>query len=426
MEVLTNLQINNEKKELIEQITMGKKLVFNYINGEKFIKFVNDENIFNEITFIDIMKYNFSQIILQLEKYFSNVKIVMLNNSQCITESEIKQNNYTYKYDLYLILNKNDKIYEYGFDFYSSQSEIPENKFTHSKTLLDDYVYYLEEDIKTNQDMEYYLNEILFKLLTSICALIDDEYLLAEILYVKTNKKDKTKKEIIKDLSYFLKIINWKKDDKIDLDDLYDDLEIIDNNLEKQINFVDFTNLIKKVCDNFELKFNKKEKTICFDIFESFILSSSNTNYSSRKIMYYLKIYMQAMKLLMESLKIIISLIKEINIKKKYTADYINNLIMYHLDEYIDQSAINKIYINKVLKFKNSFDDILEDFDNLKNLDYDSDNSDNSNNSNNSNNSDNSDNSNDLKNSGQIMLENKNFLKLKNKMGYLYSKIYDF
>jgi hypothetical protein len=68
------------------------------------------------------------------------------------------------------------------------------------------------------------------------------------------------------------------------------------------------------------------------------------------------------MKMLMDSLKIIIELVKEINMKKTFTPNYINNLIEFHLDEYKEQNVIDKIYYKKInekkILFENLFNDI--------------------------------------------------------------------
>lgn len=354
-----------EAKGMEEEIICGKRLKFNYINGDKFFSLIKNKNtgIQNKFTHMDILRYNFNQIISQLVNYFPEIKIIKFDNTSCVTECKIKQEQYAYKYDIYLVLNKDDKIYEYGFDFFTSLSDMPENKFTHSKTLLDDYIFYLSEDISSNTDIKYHLNEVLFKLLTTICAIQDDEYQLAEILYVKSNQENKTYKQIIKDLSYFLRIINWKKEDKIDLEDLYDECMFIDKKINKSISYEKFKETLSKICCKNNVKYNIDNKIIYFELFEEIILNISE-HYQSSIIDNYKIVYKKAIKLLMESLKIIISMVKEINRKKTFTPEYINNLIMFHMDEYINQKPINEIYNKRINKFKNFFEEILEDCDN--------------------------------------------------------------
>jgi predicted GH43/DUF377 family glycosyl hydrolase len=51
-------------------------------------------------------------------------------------------------------------------------------------------------------------------------------------------------KQIIKDLSYFLRIINWKKEDKIDLEDLYDECMFIGKKTNNSISYEKFKDFV--------------------------------------------------------------------------------------------------------------------------------------------------------------------------------------
>ena len=360
--------INEFEKEIIEKIIYGKKLQFSYINVDKLIKILDSMNFPREnLTYLDVLKYNINKIIDELVNFFPDIKINKFINSPCINECKIKQEQNTYKYDIYLVLTKDDKIYEYGFDFILELDENKyANKYIHSKTLLDNYEYFAEEDIQTNDDIIYYLNNVLFRLLISICALKDDEYQLAEIMYVKSNSENKSQKQILKELGYFLKIINWKKSNSIDLVDLFDELMFTDNKTSDTITFKKFTKTLNLICEKNEIKYkynnnnNSKNNIITFDIFEEIILNI-NEYYSSQTMSQYKLVYKKALNMLIESLKIIIQMIKEINMKKKFTPDYINNLIMFHLNEYIDQNSINNIYFDKINKKKILFENIFND-----------------------------------------------------------------
>ena len=358
------INLNRYEKDVLEEIMYGKKIIFNYMNGDKLIKLLDSKNIAREnLSFLDMLKYNFDKIIIQLEDIFQDIKINKFVNSSCMSECKIKKQEYTYKYDIYLVLSKDDKIYEYGFDFISELSDIPENKYSHSKTLLDNYEYFAKDDVQTNEDIKYYLNETLFRLLIAICALKDDEYQLAEIMFVKTNCENKSTKQILKDLGYFLRIINWKKSNSIMIEDLYDELMLTDNKTNETINFKKFTKTLNLICEKNEVKYNPTNKTISFDIFEEIVLNI-NEYYESSVMSQYKLVYKKAMNMLMNSLKIIIQMVKEINMKKKFTPYYINNLIMFHLDEYIDQNSINLIYHNKINKKKILFENLSNDINN--------------------------------------------------------------
>ena len=342
--------LNEFKKDITEEIICGKRLKFNYINSDYFIELLDSKGISKKnLSYLDILKYNFNEVIDQLANYFPDIKINKFENSPCISECKIKKEEFTYKFNLYLVLSKNDKIYEYCFDFFSNINDIPENKYYHSKTLLDDYQFFISEDIQSNEDIKMYLNENLFKLLTAVCALKDDEYQLAEIMFVKSNQENMTSKEILKQLGYFLRIINFKKSNEIDLEDLFDELMLVNEETKKQINKKEFTEIINNTCIKEQIIFSINQKTISFSIFE-ILLMNINTKYSSKTLLQFKKTYLIAMSILMDSLKIIIKLVKEINLKKTFTPDYIINLIEFHLDEYNNQNAIKQFYDKKQIK----------------------------------------------------------------------------
>ena len=347
------------KKDIIDEIICGKKLKFNYINGDKFIQLLDLKNIPKEnLSYLDVLRYNFDEIIAQLADYFPDIKINKFSNSPCVSECKIKQQEFTYKYDIYLVLSRDDKIYEYGFDFVSKLSSIPPNKYTDSKILLDDYQYFIKEDINTNFDVQYYINETLFRLLITVCALKDDEYQLAEIIFAKSNQENKTPKQILKELGYFLRIIEWKKLNSIDLEDLFDNLMLENSETNEQINKKQFLKIINEICMDKNIIFSTKQQTISYDIFEILLLNI-NSKYDSQVLQQYKSTYLKAMRLLLESLKIIINMIKEINMKKKFTPDYIKNLVEFHLKEYKDQDAINKLYFDKLNEKKILFENLF-------------------------------------------------------------------
>lgn len=363
-QVVFSVITEQEKLSISEEIICGRELKFNYINGDKLINLLDEKKIpkenLIELTYLDILKYNLDKIINQLAEYFPNIKIIKFINSPCATECKIKQEKFTYKYNLYIVMAKNDIIYEYGFDFFLNLSDIPENKYSHSKILLDNYQYFISEDVQTNEDVKRYLNENLFKMMTAICALKNDEHQLAEIMFVKSNQENKISKQILKELEYFLRVINWKKSDSINLENLFDECMFTDNQTEKTITYKKFKKILSLICEKDDIKYDIENETIRFDIFEEIIMNI-NKYFESSTISQYKLVYKKAMKMLMDSLKIIIEMVKEINMKKTFTPDYINNLIKFHLNEYKDQNVISKIYYEKINKKKILFEDMFNE-----------------------------------------------------------------
>lgn len=353
-----------ELKSITDEIVCGKKLKFEYLNSDKLFKLVEEKKLDKEnpinLCHMDILQYNLNKIIGQIMNFFPDVKIKKYIKSPCATECKIKQEEFTYKYDLYTVMTKDDKIYEYAYDFFPNLSTVPENKYSHSKTLLDDYQYYISEDINSNKDVERYLNLNLFKLLTAICALNNDEYQLAEILFVQSNKDNKTQKQIMKELGYFLRIINWKKSNEIDIEDLFDECMFTDKETGETISFKKFTKTVNLICDKNDVKYDMKNKISSFEIFEE-IVFNINEYFESSTISQYKMVYKKAMKILMDSLVIIIELIKEINKKKTFTPDYINNLIEFHLNEYKYSNVVENIYREKINEKKMLFENLMNE-----------------------------------------------------------------
>lgn len=354
------------KKDLQEEIVYSHELKFSYTNGDKLIKLLGSSNITIEqknLFLIDILKYNVSEIIEQLGKYFPEISIHGYLDSPCASECKIKDKKFCYLYGIYLVLNTEREYFEYGFDFTSELNEITDAKYNDSKVLLDNYEYFTSQDIKSNDDIRLYLLDILFKLLTTICSLKSDEYKLAEIMFVKSNQNKKTNKEILREMNYFTRIINWKKTDLINLIDLYDNLQLKDDATEEFIEYKKFSQNILLICDKFNIRFDKKQSNINFDIFQK-ILLNLNTTYSSDILVYYKDIFQQTMCMLMESLRLIIKMVKEINIKKKFTSDYINNFIKFHINEYCDQKILDNIYITKINEKKYLFEKLQNQINN--------------------------------------------------------------
>ena len=353
-----NLNIDFEQiNKITDEIIYGKKLRLNYINLNKY-NLLKNKHI-KLLNSLELLKYNIINSINQLVKYYSDINFNLYLNSPCAMECKIKKQEFTYNYGIFLIIYKDNKYYEYGYDFVENLNEITDSKYNDSKILLDNYKYFLLEDILTNEDIVYYMNNILFELLTTICALKDDEYNLAEIMFVKLNidninnnninnniNNNNNQKRILKELDYFNKIINWKKINSINLEELYDNLQLIDEKNEENINYKKFINIINDICETCEINFDKKEKTITFEIFEAFILNLKN-NYNSDIIIFYKRTYQHAMNILMESLKMIINLINKINLKKYHICDYINNFILFHLNEYKDDKINDKKIFDK-------------------------------------------------------------------------------
>jgi hypothetical protein len=362
-----NIDLDQYRNEIIDEIIFGKKLKFNYINLDKYNELNKKLYLTNNFNSLELLKFNIIGMINQLINFFPDIKFSIYFDSQCATECNLKESQYSYKFGLYLIINKDNKYYEYGFDFITDLIEISDRKYNDSKILLDNYEYFLEEDIINNNDNEKYIINSIFKLLITICTLKDDEYQLAEIMFIKSNQDAKIDlKQLLKEIGYFTRIITWKKDNNINLEDLYDELQLVDEKTEETIDYNQFTKIINKICKKQVINFNITEKTINFEIFEALLLNISTDIYSIG-LNQYKRIYQKAINTLMYSLKIIIETIKEINSKKKFISEYINNFISFHLNEYKNKKVLNQIFNERINEYKESFDNIINDIETYNN-----------------------------------------------------------
>lgn len=353
--------ITEEEKKLINnEIFYGKELKFNYIDLDKLQKLLEFKGFdTKDLSHLEILKFNYEYLFLQISDYFPNIKINKFLNSPCIKECYNFNIDSTYKYDIYIVLTQDDKTFEYGLDFFDSIIDCPPNKYEHSKIFLDNYEYFYSEDINSNKDIKYYLEETLFKLLIAICSILDDEYKLTEILFMKMNKDTMEPKKLKRTLGYCTRLLNWNKTNTIDLEDLYDNLKIINEENKKEINFIDFKKIIKIICDKYNIRFDLNQKDINFNIIGKIILNI-NTKYSSEILEFYKHIYQIVMEMIPKSLKLIIQLTNEMNMRKKFISKYIEYVIEFKLDDYKNKDILNKIYMKKINNKKNSFDKIRE------------------------------------------------------------------
>ena len=131
------------KHKITDEIIYGMELRFNYINADKLVSLLDSKGIEKEnLTCMDVLKYNFEIIISQLSIYFPNIKFDKTDNAPCINECENFNFESTYKYSIYLVLSKDDKTYEYGFDFLSNLNDVEPNKYEDSKFLLDNKIIF--------------------------------------------------------------------------------------------------------------------------------------------------------------------------------------------------------------------------------------------------------------------------------------------
>jgi hypothetical protein len=315
--------------DCIVTINFGTNLEFKYIN------FQNINLTKSEITTYDIFNFNMFFIVSKLSDYFKEINISLGYQVPNKNELIIKDVDHTIKHDVLISFNKEEKYFECGFNFIKKTFFVDGYKNISSHVNLDYYKYF-DEDV---DNINIFMEDCIYRLLIIICSLIDDEYKLAEILFIKSNRDLSDLKDQIE---IFKKIINGKKNNFIDFKIIFSQLMPInpDNGLD-----MEYDEFMKYIEDNIfdGVKLNLDDKDLLsWNDFELIILGLDKN--ISLNINYYKKIYTQAINTLLLSLKTINELIQQINKTKKYIPQYINQLLSKDIINFADEKLLDDIY----------------------------------------------------------------------------------
>lgn len=337
-----------DKNELLELIynttnkineTFIKKLLygdieFNYFDLDTINTIIQGDT--EEIK--KIFKLNFGLICKILQENYSDINInINLDSSNC-NELRIK-GEMAFKHDVYISFEYLDKLYECGFDFieknkkYVLSEEDDENIYLYDKQkhisgkvnvdYYDEYYEYID-DYKFNQKYEYFIENAIYRILLVLAAIKEDEYKLAEILFVQANKDSE---DITSKLDYFKEILNIKKNNIFNLEKWYELTMPTNPKTGEDFTYKQFIKHIKKqVMQNFENDIIISENgDIDFDTFYKIIMSiDSGVSFC---IILYRKTFLNVFETLMISLKTINKLLMQINKTKRYIPEYIDNVI---------------------------------------------------------------------------------------------------
>ena len=368
-------------EKYLDIISYGKDLDFKFIDISEIAKFKSKSKSKSKskLDFDKLFKFNFAIITTQLKQAFPEILFDIKFEAPSRRECEIKQYEHTVKSNVYIGISKNTNTYECGFDLVIGHpvknnkvlnlNEAPENlvyntisneKYNTSKTFLDYYEYFIltgeEED-----SFKDFMSECVFGILKVVCALNDDEYTLAEIMYMKSVKEqnNSNQKIIKKNFQIFKKIIGIKKENKINFKDIFDEFLFNNPSTGENYEYDEFVEFLSGKINEFKFIDDSKEMSnyIDYDTFVLIILSLDSSN--SIKLDLYKLFFAKATELLMKSLKMIVEMMKSINQTKKYIPVYIENFISNHLDEFNNKVILDTIYKKDVYNEKCLLDDIL-------------------------------------------------------------------
>ena len=315
----------------------------NYGNGLefKFFNLSNDDLKKYQITLEELIRFNIFIVVSKITDYFTQTNIKLSFDVPNRNESILKDFDSANTHSIYINMYQDNKYFDCAFDFVKKEplnniNTVNTNdnyKYISSLVNLDYYKYFDESIDKINIFME----DVIFRLLIILCSLNDDEFKLAEILFIKSNEN---LPDIQQQLEIYNKIICAKKNKFINLNDFYHGIIPVNPDTGIDMEFEDFINYIQEnICD---VQLDVTRYLIPWDSFEMIILNLDK--HISKNIITYKKIYSQAINTLFLSLKTINELVQQINKTKKYIPQYITQLLSTDIVNFSNKELLNDIY----------------------------------------------------------------------------------
>lgn len=320
-----------DQDKFTKKIIFGKNFEFNYLDFSNLI-YQNDNFISK-----DIFKFNIYLIISQFKNMFkTNVEIRINFDSPCKNQILMFEFDKTDKHDIYIqFLGSNGKYSDCALDFVEKTFDINKAKYVNSIVNLNLYRCF-EEDI---DNYDKFIENVIYRLLILLCNITKDEYMMAEILFAKTNS---THKNIKKELEIFRKIIYSKKSNKFNLYEWWEEIIPTDIITGEDLEFNDFVKIIEADIGKINFEYNSNHHIISYTLFQKIMLNINSK--LSKKINDYKNIYIQSIDMLMEALRTINELVDEINKSKNYIPEYVNNLLSKDIIYYNNKDVLDKTY----------------------------------------------------------------------------------
>lgn len=309
---------------LIQKITVVGKYDFSYAvyTGNK----IRQENIF---------KFNFRNIVKELNKYFTDTTILIEFEKATTIDKKIKKPHATYKHDVIIkIISKDideDDIEQNTYEIVLEYFEKVHNKFNDddkkiSTDLFSDGYYIYSEK---NDDMKEFMISTIYSIIELICASMNDPYELSKILHFNKNYKSKSYN---KNISYFNKIVEIKKLDNFDFTELYNKMIPTDPDTGDEFTKEEFLDYLKTKykLDVDVTKFNMTKFNA--ELFESIIIMCDENIDSNAYLTHYKIIYMETVNTLFSASQKIIDIMTKQRKKRLHLPEFIKNIQKFHKD----------------------------------------------------------------------------------------------
>jgi hypothetical protein len=306
--------------ESVKYITIAGKYDFVY-------KIYDDDNIRQE----NIFKLNYYNIVEYLKKYFPNVDISIYFEKPTFIDKELKKPHTTYKHDVIINIKpksdeNNKNIFELVFEYFEKIHNrfIDDDKRISTNLFSDEYYVF---DVNTD-NMDKFIKETIYSMIQIICACSNDKYELAKILYFNENYKSKN---IKKDVEFFNKIVDIKKNNKFNFKKFFDECDAI--NLETEEEFTDYVEFKKYINEIYDIEIKLDKKNFCDSyIFDKIIMYINKDISQTEIIAKYKDMYMQSIDKLFVATEKILEIIRKQRNKRLQLPDFVKNIQKFHVN----------------------------------------------------------------------------------------------
>jgi len=201
---------------------------------------------------------------------------------------------------------------------------------------------YEEKDKKYNE----FMKKAIYEIFLNICCVLNDKYILTKIIYFQNYVQNKT---IKRDTSMFNQILDWKKNNKLNLEYLVEKFAMINPDNNKPLD--NCKKFIKYFENNYDIKIILDNNNYCK--FNYFIEIINKINDDLCPIIYdYRKTFTNMMNIMLDaSDKIIIMSNEKSRLIKHNFPAYLDNLPI-HIQNWKNKTLVKNIYDTIGKKFK--------------------------------------------------------------------------
>jgi hypothetical protein len=328
-------------KDKITSIKFSNDYTFEYLNIPKL-------ELNNIVRYENIFKLNLQIIIENIREYFLkklNIKLELVFESPSKIDLELKKESHCFKHDCYIKIYNDKEYYDIGIEYYEKKSHnkyIDDVRERSSSIILDKYIYY-DEKLENFQNKSYnqIMKEIVYNIILLICCITDDKFTLSKILFFEDYKGNQ--KSLKTDTDILNYILDCHKNDRFNINNFF--TKVNPTNLQgEKYSIEEFIEFIEDTFENSEIELENYEYYGNYKLLENLILHLHEDQSKSRNIGVYKNIYKKAFEIMINAADKINKINKDKNENyKKYLADYIKDVVKFHLPslhpKYIDHNV---------------------------------------------------------------------------------------